>query len=275
MSAGPSVPAEIKPLNDKINILATWNDPATKFKRNSEPLKTTASKLPTYEPCPEHKSFNLSQISGTNVVLDEADRTYNGSSAPGNNATTAPPPSTVPGANNTQVAGDPVSNDSFSKDLNLAALKCQLILHEGVEYKIYVDTMNLLHGGIGHLLRDNEIPQFPIGTPISQDQVDQWYTEDSASAIKIAQVLMGDVWSSLSDIRKRAVCDLAFNLGQPRLSKFVNFIKAMKAKDFNVAAVELKNSVWYAQVGRRRGNNIATMIAQGVDPTCCNLKYPG
>ncbi len=273
LSAASARPAEVKPVNEKTNILATWKDPNSKFVRNSEQIFTTTSRFPTYEPCPEHQGFAGSQVSGTKPVLTEADKTYDGSSGKGNTPKVQPASSTVAGSNNTEVTGDPTENNSAAKGFNNAAFTHQIKLHEGVEYKAYADA-GLVSGGVGHLMRGNEIAEYPIGTPITKAQVNKWLEQDTETSVKIAQTLCGNVWDGLSDVRKRAVTDLAFNLGQPRLSKFTNFLQAMKASDFNKAAFELKNSKWYSQVGRR-GTNITTMIAQNVDPNGSDKKFPG
>jgi GH24 family phage-related lysozyme (muramidase) len=202
------------------------------------------------------------------------DKTYEGSSGAGNPQSTPPAASVNPGSNNTSVPGDPPGASSVTKDMNMNALRCQLIVHEGLETKSYLDTTGLLHGGIGHLMRANEITQYPLGSPISNDQIETWFTQDSSSAIKISQTLLGDTWGDLSDVRKRAVTDLAFNLGQARLSKFVMFFAAMKAQKFDAAGMALRDSVWYSQVGKR-GPNVVTMITQDIDTTRCDKKFPG
>lgn len=270
---GPASLAEVKPLNSKMNILATWADPSTKFKRNSESLNTTVSRFITYEPCPEHSGFSAAQTSGYTVQLTQTDTTYEGSAGAGNTPTTIPAASTATGADNASVAGDPPQADNVSKDVNLAALRCQLLIHEGYRNRVYADGAGL-SCGIGHFLRANEITLYPLGSPISDEQINTWYEQDSLTAIKIAQVFLGDTWNEISDVRKRAICDLAYNLGQPRLNKFVNFQKSMKAQNFNQAALDLKDSLWYKQVGRR-GPNITTMISQNIDPNKCNQKFPG
>jgi lysozyme len=273
LSAAPARPAEVKPMNEKINILATWEDPNSKFVRNSEQLFTTTSRFPTYEPCPEHQGFSGRQVSGTKPILTEADKTYAGSGGKGNNATTQPPAATTPGTNNTEVGGDPTSNSSPSTNFNNAAFDCQIKIHEGVRNVSYNDV-GLVSGGVGHLMRENEATQYPIGTPIPTSQINTWLEQDTKTAIKIAQTLCSSGWDNLSDTRKRAIADLAYNLGQPRLSKFTNFLQAMNSGDYDKAAIELKNSKWYSQVGRR-GPNITIMIAQNVDPNGCDKKFPG
>lgn len=267
VSAIVSMKAEVKPLNDKINVLAVWADPETKFKRESESIATTVSRFPTYEPCPEHKGFTPAAIAGGSPKLTEADKTYEGSGAAGNTATSPAKPSTAPGAENKEISGDPAADSAPAKDFNEAAFDCQIKKHEGVSYKSYTDATGL-SAGVGHFLREDEKEKYPLGTPVSEEQVDRWFQEDKKTAIKIAQTLTGDSWNDLSDERKRAMVDLSYNLGQPRLSKFKNFRDAMDKKDYDRAAAELKNSKWYTQVGKR-GPNIVSMIANSTDPTGC------
>ena len=263
-----SVPSQtFNPVNWDVFI------PDEKFKRNSESMQTTVSTLPTYEPCPEHDAFTTVSIAGYKPIITADDSTFQGSAGSGNSLSTPPAASVNPGSTNTSIQGDPSTDSSISKDININAFRCQLSIHEGIKNKSYADTKGLTTGGIGHLLRTNELALYPVGTPISTDQIETWYIQDSISAIKIAQQLFPDVWSDLSDIRKRAIADLAYNMGKAGLSKFVNFIAAINAQDFNKAGMSLADSAWFKQVGRR-GPNIVTMVSQNVDPNGCDKKFP-
>jgi len=280
-TAGPAVniatppavtPAEVKQLTQKVNILATWADPESKFKRNSEGIQTTVSTFPTYEPCPEHETFTFASIAGYKPTQTEGAKTYQGSAGPGNPNTTSPAPNTDPGANNKDLPTTPAKESVVSKDFNMAAYECQLKIHEGVKYVSYNDSLGLPTGGIGHLLRTNEIPQFPVPTPISPTQVSTWFQLDAPISISGAQRLLGiDVWGNLSDVRKRACADLCYNMGEARLAKFVRFLAAMKAGNYDLAGASLRESKWFTQVGTR-GPKIITMIVQNVDPNGCDRR---
>lgn len=282
-TAGPSVSvstppdvvkAEVKQQVEKINILATWADPESKFKRNSEAVNTTVSVFPTYEPCPEHEQFKFLSVSGYVPAQNEGAKTYEGSGGAGNTPAASPPTNTTPGANNTDLPPTDASESALSKDFNLNAYQCQLKIHEGVKYVSYLDSVGLPTGGIGHLLRGNEIPQYPIPTKITEQQVNSWFQTDAQISISGAIRLIGtDTWGQLTDIRKRACADLCYNLGEGRLSKFTRFIAAMKAGDYNAAGDSLRNSKWFTQVGRR-GPNIIAMIVQNIDPNGCDKKFP-
>lgn len=259
-------PAEVRALNQKINILATWEDPESKFKRNSEAVQTTVSTFPTYEPCPEHEVFKFSSIAGYVPVQTEGAKTYEGSGGAGNSPPPAVPPNVDPGASNTKIPPPTASENVVTKDFDMIKYRCQLSVHEGVKYVSYIDSVGLPTAGIGHLLRQNELSKFPVPTPVSKEQVELWFSQDAPFSIIGAQRLIGiDTWSNLSDVRKRACADLCYNLGEGRLGKFKRFIAAMRASDYNLAGQSLRESKWFTQVGRR-GPNIITMIVNDVDP---------
>jgi len=274
LTASTAKLAEVKPLNDKINILAGWAD-TSKFVRNSEAFSTTVSRLPTYEPCPEHSNFRMEYISGYVVPSTSSSTTYTGSGAAGNTSTGQPHDSSDPGSDNNSITGDSALDSSLTKDFNMNAFRCQLINHEGRKAVSYYDSVGKATGGIGHLLRQpTETSRYPVGAPISDEQIENWYQQDSSDSIRAAIELLGnDCWNGLSDVRKRACADLAYNLGKAGLGKFKNFLAAIKANNWQVAGQELRSSVWYGQVARR-GPDIVTMIVQNVDPLGCDKKFP-
>lgn len=274
IDATSAAQAEVKQLTEKINILATWADPATKFKRNAESMQTTVSVLPTYEPCPEHEKFTFASVTGYTPAETEAAKTYQGSGGAGSGATTAPLPNTDPGANNKDLPPTDANESALSKDFNMKAYECQLKIHEGVKYVSYYDSVNLATGGIGHLLRTNEIPLYPVPTPISVEQVSSWFQQDAPISIAGAQRLLGlETWGNLTDIRKRACADLCYNMGEGRLAKFKRFLTAMKEGNWDAAGMSLRDSKWFTQVGRR-GPAIIAMVVNNVDPNGCDKKFP-
>ena len=266
--------AEVKPTLDKMNILATWKDSDSKFKRNAESMSTIVTRLPTYESCPEHVTFTYASVYGYTPKQNEGDKTYEGSGGAGNTPPATVPANTTPGANNKEIPQESPTDSVVTKDFNMAAYQCQLKIHEGVKYVSYLDSVGLPTGGIGHLLRSNEISMFPVPTKIDESQVVNWFNQDAPTSIKGAQELLGiDVWGDLSDVRKRACADLCYNMGKGRLSKFTRFLAGMKSGDYNLAGQSLRDSKWFTQVGRR-GNNIITMIVQNVDTNGCDKKFP-
>ena len=58
-------------------------------------------------------------------------------------------------------------------------------------------------------------------------------------------------WKDLDDNKQRVMANMAFNLGLPRLSKFVKFLKAVQDSDWEKASEEMMDSKWATQVGDR------------------------
>jgi GH24 family phage-related lysozyme (muramidase) len=93
---------------------------------------------------------------------------------------------------------------------------------------------------------------------LTTEQVNQLFDKDIDTAILTATTLLKN-FSSLSIERQIIVVDMAFNLGQTRLSQFVKFIAAINTKNWVRAAAEMEKSLWAKQVGRRAIWNINGM----------------
>ena len=63
--------------------------------------------------------------------------------------------------------------------------------------------------------------------------------------------------------RAGAVVDMIYNLGLSGFKKFKKFIEAMNKRDYIKAVMELEDSAWFNQVGRR-AKEISKMIQLGV-----------
>lgn len=57
--------------------------------------------------------------------------------------------------------------------------------------------------------------------------------------------------AGLDEVRQAVLIDMCFNLGKNGLSKFKRFLAAMQDGDWRRAAQEMRDSLWWAQVGSR------------------------
>ena len=272
-SARTATMAAVRGLVEKLNVLPTWTNDSEKFVRNSQSISTTVSRFPTYEPCPEHEHFKMTTTTGRTTVPDEVE--YVGSGGSGNTEVTQPPSPTAKSdaGDNQPVIPQSYSDTSVAGDLDMDAFKCQLTINEGRKNVSYNDSRGLLTGGIGHLMRAPvETSKYPLGTPISIEQIDLWYQADASAAIRDAASLIGsEQWDKLSDVRKRAVADLCYNMGKAKVAKFTKFLAAFKTSNWVEAGAQLKDSLWFKQVASR-GPRIITMIVQDIDPHNCTKK---
>lgn len=135
--------------------------------------------------------------------------------------------------------------------MNVASLREQLKIDEGVKYEIYNDHLGYPTFGIGHLITewDKEYGQ-PTGTLISEERVNEVFDKDVATYISEAKKVFPNL-ESLPDEAQEVIVNMCFNMGAPRLSKFKKFILAVNEANWTTAGVEMLDSRWAKQVGNR------------------------
>tara|TARA_R110000823_G_C15606811_1_gene465990 strand:- start:12 stop:455 length:444 start_codon:yes stop_codon:yes gene_type:complete len=127
----------------------------------------------------------------------------------------------------------------------------ELIKDEGYSYEIYLDHLGYPTFGVGHLVleKDEEYGK-PVGTPVSEERIKECLSNDIEIVCNELNRNM-EWWQDLNDTRQRVLANMAFNLGLPRLSKFVKFLKAVQDSDWEKASEEMMDSKWATQVGDR------------------------
>lgn len=133
----------------------------------------------------------------------------------------------------------------------LQRIKEDIERHEGNVPYVYLDHLGYKTMGIGHLIRQSE-PEYllKVGQGVSKEAVDKYFENDLRIAIDDAQRIFGDLNEHPQDVI-RVLVNMSFNLGYPRLNKFVKMKEAVAQKNYLKAADEMKDSRWYTQVGRR------------------------
>ena len=140
--------------------------------------------------------------------------------------------------------------------MNKEVLKEQIKRHEGEVLEIYEDSLGYLTFGVGHLVKDDD-PEHgqPVGTPVSQDRVDEVYEHDFEKhveeTIHVFESKGGEDFYSLPEDIQHVLINMTFNLGGTRFSKFNNMWKGVIENDWEKMAVEMEDSRWFKQVGRR------------------------
>ena len=145
--------------------------------------------------------------------------------------------------------------------MDLAKLREELEYDEGVKYEIYNDHLGYPTFGIGHLVRSSD-PEYnqPVGTPVSEDRVAEAFNNDIAVTISDCKKLYDD-FEELPEEAQRIIANMLFNVGLPRLSKFVGMKRGVDARDWNAAADEMVDSRWYNQVTNRADRLVERMRA--------------
>jgi|TARA_Y100000052_G_C2951595_1_gene87607 GH24 family phage-related lysozyme (muramidase) len=135
--------------------------------------------------------------------------------------------------------------------MNVEQLRIEIEADEGCKYEIYLDHLGLPTFGIGHLVveSDEEYNQ-PVGTSISADRVTECFNSDVETVLDDCERLYPD-FGSLPEEVQLIIANMMFNMGRPRLSKFKGMKAGVDARDWQQAADEMVDSVWYRQVPNR------------------------
>ena len=138
--------------------------------------------------------------------------------------------------------------------MNIELCKEQIKRHEGEVLNIYEDSLGYKTLGVGHLCQPED-PEYDwaVGTSVSQEVVDMYYEDDFDKHYMEAIHVFGsrEDWDELPEVIQRVLVNMCFNLGGSRLSKFRNMLKACRNHDWKEMAVQMEDSRWYRQVGRR------------------------
>ena len=135
--------------------------------------------------------------------------------------------------------------------MNLDLLREELKTDEGVKYEVYLDHLGLPTCGIGHLIKDTDPEKgLEVGTAISEERVNELFDEDIQVTLQECRYLYED-FDDLPEEAQRIIANMMFNLGRPRLSRFLKMKQHVDNRDFISASEEMKNSKWYMQVTNR------------------------
>ena len=140
--------------------------------------------------------------------------------------------------------------------MNKEILKEQIKRHEGEVLEVYADSLGYLTLGVGHLIKEDD-PEHgqPAGTPVSQEVVDAYYEADFDKhvdeTIHVFQGKGGEDFYALPEDIQHVLVNMTFNLGGTRFAKFNNMWAAVIEEDWKRVAVEMEDSRWFGQVGRR------------------------
>ena len=145
--------------------------------------------------------------------------------------------------------------------MNVEQLRDTLKVDEGRVNSIYLDHLNLPTLGIGHLINEwDEEYGKPVGTPVSEERVNELFEKDVQVTIEECEQLFGN-FQELPEEVQQILANMMFNLGRPRLSKFRKLCKAVAEKNWQECAAQMHDSKWRTQVPNRAERLISRMKA--------------
>lgn len=149
-------------------------------------------------------------------------------------------------------------------------LKASIKVHEGYRQKPYQCSEGYWTVGYGHKVHDLQLTAMAgtvrtLGELLNwccdKDRHEEWLEDDINRSISDAIRWAGQsVWDSLTDHAREVITEMAFQLGGSGLGKFRNFGKAIAAQDYQRAAAEMKDSLWYRQTPNRVADLAAKLV---------------
>ncbi len=154
----------------------------------------------------------------------------------------------------------------------------QLIFHEGLQTDAYYCPGGYLTIGVGRNLEaqglSDEEQQYLFGTAnLSKYEVIDIIRRVGVTVEQALYLLANDIalckndlrenfmwFDELDPVRQKVIIDMRFNLGAAGFKEFKKMIEALEINDYNKAADEMRDSVWYYQVGLRAKRLIKMMI---------------
>jgi lysozyme len=119
-------------------------------------------------------------------------------------------------------------------------LKDMISEHEGKRLDMYQDSENIWTVGVGHNIQERGISEAVCSLMLE---------EDIEEAINDADTFRW--FEDLNDPRRAVIVDMVFNMGLTRFSGFKKTIQFIENELYNSAGIEMLDSKWANQVGRR------------------------
>ena len=154
--------------------------------------------------------------------------------------------------------------------MDIKKLKEELIVDEGLVGEIYKCSAGYLTFGVGdkikkfginHLVSVND-PEYnmPEGTPVSFDRIQKAFDVDVQECIEDAEFHFPKLYTYPEEIQ-RVIANMEFNIGRRRFGKFKKMIAAIEDRNWEEMAKQMKNSLWYHQVGYRSKRLIERVLS--------------
>ena len=130
---------------------------------------------------------------------------------------------------------------------------------EGVVNEVYLDHLGLPTVGVGHLIREHDPEHgLDVGTKVDDERVTELFESDLYTCVAETKLLYPQ-FEELPAEAQKILCNMMFNMGRPRLSRFHKMKRAIDSSDWKEAANQMLDSRWAKQVPNRANRLIERM----------------
>lgn len=126
----------------------------------------------------------------------------------------------------------------------------QLKRDEGEKLMVYLDSSGIETAGVGHNLLAHNI-NWPVGTPITQEQSDSWLKEDVQTVVDNLDTYLPWATENGYGIRYWVLVNMTFNMGIHGLLQFHRMLTHFQEGQWHVTVGDMGLSLWASQVPAR------------------------
>jgi lysozyme len=159
-------------------------------------------------------------------------------------------------------------------DAGRLALRRQLVRHEAIRLRLYLDTEGQWTWGVGYNVTGRGLG--PLCRTLGREVTLEDLREGRLTREDAFAQLEADIDESVRDlatfpwflqlgvVRQRVLVDMRLNLGPVRFRGFKRMIAALARGDYGAAADEMVDSRWFRQV-KTRGVTLVRWMRTGLD----------
>ena len=144
-----------------------------------------------------------------------------------------------------------------------------LEIEEGYRAKPYLDSLGFPTVGIGKRIGPKGADLSNYQFTVSKSIAYAWLEEE----VEIVEHALNSYrwFNKLDDDRKTILLSMGYQLGVAGLLGFKRMIEAIEIEDWEWAAYEAKDSLWYKQTAHRAARHVAVMLGHSIDTVYRNF----
>ncbi|MDC0226712.1 glycoside hydrolase family protein [Alphaproteobacteria bacterium] len=139
---------------------------------------------------------------------------------------------------------------------NFLKLKERIKTNEGFRNRAYKDSLGFYTIGYGHLIKKNQ--RYLLKKKFSKQHLSDLFDLDFSKAVKSYKKIYQGIGHSTNT--QDVLIEMIFQLGPKKLIKFKKMNKNIRKKEFFMAALEMKQSLWYKQTPKRVDGLITILL---------------
>ena len=140
--------------------------------------------------------------------------------------------------------------------------------HEGLRLEAYQDSKGIWTCGYGRNLEEVGVPtEYASLVCISEEKASEWLEEDIAIAISEAKQF--PQYNRLNRARRNVFIEMVFQMGRPRVSKFVNMLESISLEpaivitNWQTVSEHMLDSKWAREDSPSRAAELAHTMRVG------------